>query len=227
MALMTPQAILFDWDNTLVDTWPTIYQALHDTFVDFDMEPWSFEEVKLKVARSMRESFPELFGARWEEAGKTYQDHYKSYNLEKLVELEGAEETLKWLRDAGIPIGLVSNKRGPTLRDEVAHIGWGHYFGAQLGAGDAEADKPSPAPIHKALIEMDFEETTPIWYIGDSGVDLEVAANTGALPIFFGEKTTSPAADGTGEYEGHAFARHAKTHGELLNLFKQELSIEC
>ncbi len=227
MTLMTPQAILFDWDNTLVDTWPTIYQALHDTFVDFEMTPWTFEEVKLKVARSMRESFPELFGERWEEAGKLYQAHYKSYNLDKLEALAGAEETLKWLRDAGMPIGLVSNKRGTTLREEVAHIGWGDYFDTQIGAGDAEADKPSPAPIHKALIEMDFEESTPIWYIGDSGVDLEVSANTGALPIFFGDKATTPDADGTGDYEGFAFARHTLNHDELLALFKQELCIEC
>ena len=27
-----PCAILFDWDNTLVDSWPTILDALNTTF---------------------------------------------------------------------------------------------------------------------------------------------------------------------------------------------------
>ena len=34
-----PRAILFDWDNTLVDSWPTILDALNTTFEAFHMAP--------------------------------------------------------------------------------------------------------------------------------------------------------------------------------------------
>ena len=44
--LSKPTAILFDWDNTLVNTFPIIYQGLYDTFIAMGMEPWTFEEVK-------------------------------------------------------------------------------------------------------------------------------------------------------------------------------------
>ena len=29
--LRLPQAALFDWDNTLVDTWPVIHEAMNTT----------------------------------------------------------------------------------------------------------------------------------------------------------------------------------------------------
>jgi phosphoglycolate phosphatase len=38
--------------------------------------------------------------------------------------------------------GVVSNKDGPFLRAEMAHLGWHGHFGAPVGAGDAAADKP-------------------------------------------------------------------------------------
>jgi phosphoglycolate phosphatase len=37
--VILPRAILFDWDNTLVDTWPTILDALNTTFEAFHMAP--------------------------------------------------------------------------------------------------------------------------------------------------------------------------------------------
>ena len=34
-----PRAIIFDWDNTLVDVWPAIHDALNTTFVAMDGRP--------------------------------------------------------------------------------------------------------------------------------------------------------------------------------------------
>ena len=52
---------------------------------------------------------------------------------------------------AAWPQGVVSNKAGRYLRAEVTHLGWAPHFGAVVGAGDASADKPDPAPILLAL----------------------------------------------------------------------------
>jgi len=57
-----PKAVIFDWDNTLVDSWGTIQAALNMTFDDFGLETWTLEQTKQRVARSMRDSFPILFG---------------------------------------------------------------------------------------------------------------------------------------------------------------------
>ena len=67
-----PRAILFDWDNTLIDSWPTIVDALNATFEAFNMAPWTMIEAQARVAKSMRDSFPALFGDEWRAAGEVF-----------------------------------------------------------------------------------------------------------------------------------------------------------
>ena len=61
-ALPAPKALLFDWDNTLVDTWSVIHHALAVTFEAFGRTPWTLEETRQRVRASARDAFPELFG---------------------------------------------------------------------------------------------------------------------------------------------------------------------
>ena len=61
-----PEGILWDWDNTLVDGWPAIAAGLNAAFTRFGLPEWTLEEVRGRVRRSLRESFPEIFGSDWE-----------------------------------------------------------------------------------------------------------------------------------------------------------------
>ena len=44
-----PRAILFDWDNTLVDSWGTIHEALVRTFTADGPAAWTLAETKARV----------------------------------------------------------------------------------------------------------------------------------------------------------------------------------
>ena len=52
------------------------------------------------------------------------------------------------------PQGVVSNKDGEFVREEVRHLGWAPLLPVVIGAGDAAADKPDPDPILLALERM-------------------------------------------------------------------------
>ncbi len=65
-----PKAVLFDWDNTLIDSWPVIFEATNATLTEFGHDPWTLEEIKGRVRKSLRNAFPEYYGDRWQEAGK-------------------------------------------------------------------------------------------------------------------------------------------------------------
>ena len=86
--------------------------------------------------------------------------------------MQGAAEALTAGR--AWPQGVVSNKSGKFLRAEVAHLGWEAYFGAVIGAGDAAADKPDPAPIHLALGRLGATADLTAVLIGDASHDLGV-----------------------------------------------------
>jgi phosphoglycolate phosphatase len=217
--LAAPRAILFDWDNTLVDTWPVIHDALNATLHAMGHEPWSLAQVKGSVTHSMREAFPALFGTRWEEAGRIYQDAYVSAHLERLKPLPGSEETLRYLASKpGLFCGLVSNKKGPTLRKELVHLGWDEWVDVAIGAGDAERDKPSAAPLHLALKDAGILAGSDVWFVGDTIVDLQCAQAANATAILYGDL----AHQGT-HYQGVPLHAHVQDHDGLLQLLKQHL----
>jgi phosphoglycolate phosphatase len=174
-----PAAILFDWDNTLVDSWHSIHGALARTLESMGHEPWDLAETKRRVALSLRDSFPALFGERWEEARQIYYDSFAEIHLAHLKPLPGAPDILERLNKAGIPMGIVSNKSGGFLRKEVAHLGWSSHFRHLIGAGDAKADKPSDLPVRMALEVIGVPADANVWFIGDAPVDMECAANAG------------------------------------------------
>ena len=178
-----PAAVVFDWDNTLVDTWPTIHDALTVTFEAMGRRPWSLAETKARVRQSLRDSFPGLFGERWTEAREIFYKAFERSHIERLVPISGASELLAALSAAGIDMAVLSNKTGRYLRDEVAHLDWQGYFAATVGAGDAERDKPARQALELALGPLDCEPGESVWIVGDSGIDLEIAHRTGCVPI--------------------------------------------
>ncbi len=181
-----PRAVLFDWDNTLVDSWPTIHDALQQTLIAMGHPPWTLEESKTRVRLSLRDSFPALFGTRWEEARRIYMDAFQAIHLERLAALAGVVELLDHLAGTGCYLAVVSNKTGPVLRREAAHLGWTRYFTRLVGATDAAADKPDPAPIHLALEGSGIAAGPAVWYVGDTAVDIECALNAGCVPVLLG-----------------------------------------
>src|SRR5262245_38690545 len=92
--LSRPRAILFDWDNTLVDSWATIHEALNVVMAAMDKPLWSLQETKLRVRLSLRESFPIHFGDRWEEARRVYLNAFRAIHIERLQPLPGRGEQI-------------------------------------------------------------------------------------------------------------------------------------
>ncbi len=123
LGLVRPRAILFDWDNTLVDSWATIHEALNVVMAAMEKPSWSLQETKERVRLSLRESFPIHFGARWEEAREIYLDAFRAIHLERLNSLPGRSELLRALFGEGFFLGVVSNKTGLLLRREADRIG--------------------------------------------------------------------------------------------------------
>jgi phosphoglycolate phosphatase len=194
LALARPRAIIFDWDNTLVDSWATIHDALNFLMASMERPPWTIEETRERVRLSLRESFPRIFGERWEEAQRIYLDRFRAIHLGRLTPLPGREAMLSALAADGHYLAVVSNKTGAVLRNEVAHLGWSPLFGAIVGAGDAHTDKPHRAPVELALQPSGIAPGPDVWFVGDTAVDMECALASGCIPVLLGEH------DGSAEF---------------------------
>jgi phosphoglycolate phosphatase len=182
-----PQAILFDWDNTLVDTKPAIDLAIKTMFDKMNLDLSSFDRNHPNNFLSAKDSLPIIFGSRWEEASQIYRETYKKHQFDNINLLKNAKEVLDLLRKNDIYISVVSNKLGKTLRDEVNHFRLGDYFTKIIGSLDAKEDKPSKEPVLAALADSNIEPNQDVWFLGDSEVDMLCAINSGCKPVFLGE----------------------------------------
>ena len=198
----SPRAILFDWDHTLVDNWAAILEALNTTLGAMDQRTWTAEEARVRVRKSLRDSFPEMFGSRWREAKDIFYATFAERHLETLQPLPGAADMLAAFDQAGLYLGVVSNKTGEYLRREAAHLGWDSYFAKLVGATDAEEDKPAAAPVEMALEGSDIARGPEVWFVGDGAIDMECAHNAGCYPVLLGGDPLNRDEFGPGEEPG-------------------------
>ncbi|MFN5381828.1 MAG: HAD family hydrolase [Alphaproteobacteria bacterium] len=188
MYLTKPKAIIFDWDNTLVDSWHKLHFAINSTLEAMQMEAWSLDEVKARMHHSSRDFFPRVFGPKADDAKNHFYSVYRAKFANMVDPLDNARDTLELLRDQNIKATVLSNKKGDILRNEVKIANWVHYFQLIVGATDCAEDKPSPVPVHHILQHIQVEPGDHIWFVGDTIVDMECANNTGCRPILFGEQ---------------------------------------
>lgn len=183
-----PKAILFDWDNTLIDSMPVIYQAMSKTYDHFGLKIKPYDEYKHQLGLSLRNTFPDLFGNRWEEAKEMYLNAFQELHLEMLSPYEQALELLEYASEKVGCLGVVSNKTGYILRKEVSHLGWDKYFCGVVGAMDTANDKPALDPVLLALEKSgitykDGKMSDPVWFVGDGDADILCARNADCYPV--------------------------------------------
>ncbi len=180
-----PRAIVWDWDNTLIDAWAGIAAGLNVVLAEHGMAPWTLAEARARIRGSVRDTFPAMFGPGWRRAADRLREAMLACHLDHLALLPGTGAALA--AASAWPMAIVSNKEGALLRREVAHLGWLSRFGAVVGAGDAAADKPHPAPIWHALGIIRVNPGPDVWYVGDTGSDMQAARAAGCTAVLVGD----------------------------------------
>jgi phosphoglycolate phosphatase len=218
--MQKPAAVIFDWDDTIVDTWQVVRSAINTTLESFGHAPWSEDEARKRIGPPARVLFSGLFGEdKWQEADKIYIEAYKAHISAHIRLHDGARETLEALKAAGIPMAVVSTKRGPLLRAEATQLGLDGFFIRLVGAGDAPADKPDAAAVRFALQDTQISLSKNVLFIGDSVTDMMTAENAGCTSILI--ETKPPAEE--------ALAAHppmycVKDHAQLVDFLKKYMA---
>lgn len=209
-----PKAVIFDWDDTLVDTWRVVFTALNTTLRAMGAEAWTEEEAHDRLGPPARELFTGLFGDRWQEADKIYVKAYED-NIAKLVIHARVPEILDALQEQGIPFFVVSAKRGYLLRKEAAELKLEKFFAGMAGAGDAAQDKPHADAVLYALKDSGIAPGPDVWFLGDSKTDIVAARNAGCKAVLV--DTKPPAPDIIAQYPPDI---RFKSHDDILKAVK-------
>ncbi len=176
-------AVFWDWDGTIVDTFPVITQAVNAARNAYNLKPLTLEEVQNIIGKQGRLDFAQMFGVQ--EASNAEKEYYKAIQKLSVQEIklkEGRKELLDKLKQTNTPMAVVSNKRGDLLRAEVEALGLNTYFGVCIGAGDVEEDKPNKVPFEKAAKTLNVS-LDKVCYVGDAPVDHLAAVNAGMKTV--------------------------------------------
>ncbi len=180
-----PKAIFFDWDGTLVDSFGFMCGAHVHVHSRLGIEGFSSDIFKGYFGKPRDEIYEGIYGERQEPARTYFEQYVAEHHVKQIKPMQGAEDLLDYIREAGIISGIVSNKKTEFLKEEITHFGWDKYFSSIIGAGDAGKDKPAADPLILALSSSDIEpHSEHVWYVGDTQIDVDCAANAGCGSVF-------------------------------------------
>lgn len=219
--IQKPVAILFDWDGVLVDTKDLIKDAYLETFKAMGQAPLEIDTLHQLPGTSLRDLFPKIFGQKALDAEKVFYAYIHANHLSQLRAMAGGLELLKTIFAAGIPMGVISNKRGDILRKEVQHLHYQGYFVDVVGSKDLSEDKPSTVPVSYVLSKMGLAASPSIWFVGDWKADMECAHRAGLTPVLFHNPTLKKPGP-----QGFPPKIYVESCLDLKNLFNQYMKGE-
>ncbi|MET8965878.1 HAD family hydrolase [Streptomyces sp. NPDC004074] len=190
-----PIAVLFDIDETLVHTggsgarsWTWAFDRLYGVVADIG-EHTSAGETDPQVGR---ETFRAVIGREpsCDELGRLYTAYLchlaeDIWNSKDYRVLDGVEETLGRMADAGVTLGLLSGamEGAARIKMEPGKLGRYFVFGA-YGSDSPDRDDIARLAITKAARLHGRElSRSEVYIVGDTPRDIDAAIKANATPI--------------------------------------------
>ena len=172
--------IVFDIDNTLINTTGAVLHGLQRALRDITGEHWDISRLLPVLGIPGLDAFERLgihspdqifrIYPRWEQYEQEYQ--YTAYLYEGIVPL------LDFLKKKGCSLGIITSKTMPQYTCSFLPFQISGYFQTVITADDTVRHKPDPEPM---LEYMKRTDACPrqILYIGDSIYDMQCASRAG------------------------------------------------
>ena len=196
-------AVVFDLDGTLVDTAPDILAYLNDMLAELGrpgLDPSSVRSMIGDGVRSLLLRGLEASGGipadlDIENLFRRYLARYTEEPVKQSRPFDGVSDTLGALSEAGVRLGVCTNKPQEPTNRLLSRLGLDRYFGSVMGGDALPVKKPDPAHLLTILDRLDVKPERAA-LIGDSETDLKTAraAGTPCILVSFGY-TKIPARD--------------------------------
>ncbi|MGV8846721.1 HAD family hydrolase [Tessaracoccus sp.] len=136
-------AILFDMDNTLVDSEHAWFEATADLWRHAGSQSDGVGVLGGTVADVIREFLADHPHADPEPVEHRFMEFLHHHLADGVVTMPGAESLLTRMATL-VPMAIASNSPSVIVRDTVARMGWSSLFTAAVGTEDVAQGKPAP-----------------------------------------------------------------------------------
>ncbi|KAA6332565.1 Phosphoglycolate phosphatase [termite gut metagenome] len=178
------QLVIFDLDGTLLNTIADLAQSTNHALRKLGFPTHEEKAYNLMIGNGINK----LFERALPEREKTPENilriraefipYYDEYNTDKTLPYPGIVELLQTLQEYGKMIGIASNKYHAATLKLVSLYFPEINFTAVFGQREGITPKPDPTIVYD-IMEMAKVSGDKVLYVGDSGVDMQTAKNSG------------------------------------------------
>lgn len=189
--------LVFDLDETLIDSVPSLTAAANVMLAELGRAPLRPQEYKHFVGHGMRQQIKRALLA----TGGIPDGDVRPY-LDRMIQIYGADpvsgtvvfdhvpETLRLLAQAGHQMAVCTQKPEDQARTVLQSLHLMPPITGLTGGGTLDVLKPDPAMLHHAVAQL--SGVGEVFMVGDRDVDAQTAANAGARFILFSPEGVQP-----------------------------------
>ena len=181
--------MIFDFDGTLVNTIYDLGDSINEALkINGWNKEYSYVETKVLIGSGIRVlctralNYIEHTIEDEEKLFKDFQICYKKNQLNKTKPYEGVVDTLHKLKEQGIKIAILSNKRNENTNAITNHVFEPNLFDEVVGQLPDVPLKPNPTSV-LSMIDRFGVKKEEVLYIGDSDTDMKTADNASLTKV--------------------------------------------
>ena len=184
---MKYKAVIFDLDGTLLYTLGDIAYVMNSVLTEFNMPVHQEDSYMKFVGYGLKETFRRASVADCSEEtlDKGYLRAMEEFNKNPIIgtkPYKGITSLLDSLVKMDVKIAILSNKEDKLVKYIAGELLSFWPFITTQGILPEVPKKPDPFAVYQILNEMDVKPSEAI-FIGDSGVDMKTAVNSGLLGV--------------------------------------------
>jgi phosphoglycolate phosphatase len=186
-----PSLVMFDLDGTLIDSVPDLAAAVDQMLLARGLPAAGIERVRNWVGNGARVLVRRALAGDLEHAAVSEADAEPALELflqlyadnhSLTVLYPGVRETLKWLKQQGVEMALITNKPERFVAPLLDQLRIGRYFRWIIGGDTLPQQKPDPAALLQVLQLAEVPASEAL-FVGDSCSDVQAAKAAGILCV--------------------------------------------
>ncbi len=177
-------AVLFDFDGTIVDTTELIHQSMRRATSEVLGRQLDRETLMANVGQPLPRQMELLDLERAGELLQSYRFHNEELHEAWIREFPNVDVSLARLRDAGLALAVVTSKRRLSVEMALDSFpGLRNTVNVFVTMEDTTEHKPLPAPLLKGLKLLGGISPERAAYVGDAPFDITAARSAGVMSI--------------------------------------------
>jgi pyrophosphatase PpaX len=181
---MPLEAVLLDFDGTIVDTTDLIYQSMRHATRKVLGREMSREALMANVGQPLPRQMELFDREKVQELLRTYSLFNEEHHDALIREFPAVEASLARLYDEGLGLAVVTSKRRPSVLMTLDSFpGLRAIIDVFVTMEDTAEHKPHPAPLLKGLELLGNVPPEKAAYVGDAPFDVAAARAAGVVSV--------------------------------------------